>query len=378
MTLPLQGITVVALEHAVAAPFASRQLADLGARVIKIERADSGDFARGYDTTVHGQSSFFVWINRGKESVALDLKNAADLALLNKLLAQADVLIQNFAPGATARMGLDFASLHRQHPRLIVCDISGYGEGGPLSNKKAYDLLIQAASGLISLTGTPELPVRTGISIADIAAGMYAYSGILAALLRRATTGEGSRVEVAMLEALTEWVSFALNFAHYGGTPPERMGTTHPAIAPYGKYQTGDGRHLIFGMQNDREWAVFCAEVLMQPDLAHDPRFATNVKRVSNRLALDAEIHAVLSTLTQSEAQARLDQADIANSPLNGMADVWQHPQLAARQRWRTVSTPQGEIQALLPPVTISGMEAAMGAVPSLGQHTEAIRQEFG
>ena len=377
MTLPLHGITVVALEHAVAAPFASRQLADLGARVIKIERPESGDFARGYDKTVHGESSFFVWINRGKESVALDLKQPSDQAVLQALVAKADVLIQNLAPGASSRMGLNFETLHATHKKLIVCDISGYGEGGPLSDKKAYDLLIQAASGLISLTGTPEMPVRTGISIADIAAGMYAYSGILAALLRRATTGEGSRVEVAMLEAMTEWVSFGLNFAHYGGTAPVRMGTTHPAIAPYGKYQTGDGKHIIFGMQNDREWAVFCEKVLRLPQTTHDPRFATNVLRVENRVALDEVIHGVLAQMTQDDMQARLDAADIANAPLNGMAEVWAHPQFAARGRWRTVGTPGGDIQALLPPATLSGMEAVMGDVPALGQHTQAIRREF-
>ncbi|MDM9558440.1 CaiB/BaiF CoA transferase family protein [Bordetella petrii] len=377
-SLPLDGVTVVALEHAVAAPFASRQLADLGARIIKIERPGSGDFARGYDATVHGMSSFFVWANRGKESLALDLKDPAARDVLQQLVARADVFIQNLAPGAAQRMGLDFATLHAQFPRLIVCDISGYGADGPYRDKKAYDLLIQAASGLISVTGTPEQPCRTGISIADISAGMYAYSGILAALLQRARTGIGLQVEVTMLEALTEWMSYALNFAHYGGTPPARNGVAHPAIAPYGQYRTGDGQSIIFGLQNDREWRQFCDHVLEDGGLAADERFATNLRRVENRAALDAVIEQCFAALTREQALARLDRGGIANAPLNTMHDVWDHPQFRARRRWRDVATPQGAIQALLPPATLSGVEAAMGPVPAVGEHTQAILRELG
>lgn len=375
---PLDGITVVALEHAVAAPFASRQLADLGARVIKIERPGTGDFARGYDAAVHGQSSFFVWANRGKESLCLDLEQPAQRAALQRLLADADVFIQNLAPGAAQRKGLDFAALHAEFPRLIVCDVSGYGDSGPFREKKAYDLLIQAAAGLISVTGTPDAPARTGISIADISAGMYAYSGILTALLQRGRTGEGLRVEVTMLEALAEWMSYPLNAARYGGSPPARNGVAHPAIAPYGQYQAGDGKDIIFGLQNEREWVQFCAGVLQDPALAQDARFSSNVLRVANRQALDARIAACFAPLSREEVLRRLDDAGIANSALNTMHDVWDHPQFAARDRWRDVATPAGPIRALLPPATLSGMEAAMGDVPALGQHTEAILAELG
>jgi len=376
--LPLQGITVLALEHAVAAPFASRQLADLGARVIKIERPGAGDFARGYDSTVLGQSSFFVWANRGKESLALDIKQSENLAVLHRLLERCDVLIQNLAPGASGRMGLDFDSLHPRYPRLIVCDVSGYGDGGPYSDKKAYDLLIQAASGLISVTGTPEAPARTGISIADIAAGTYAYSGILSALLQRGHTGQGMRVEVTMLEALTEWMSYPLNFSHYSGAPPRRSGLTHPTIAPYGQYRAGDGKSVIFGLQNDREWADFCRAVLQRADLVDDPRFARNMLRVQNRAELDQVINQCLASLTCEQVLQRLDEGGIANAPLAEPQDVWNHPQFQARRRWRQVATPKGPIQALLPPATLTGSEAPMGAVPALGQHTEAILQELG
>lgn len=375
---PLQGITVLALEHAVAAPFASRQLADLGARVIKIERPGAGDFARGYDSTVMGQSSFFVWCNRGKESLALDLKQPESMPVLHKLLERCDVFIQNLAPGAAARMGMDYDSLCKQYPRLIVCAISGYGEGGPYSDKKAYDLLVQAASGLISVTGTPDAPARTGISIADISAGMYAYSGILSALLQRGHTGQGMRVEVSMLEALTEWMSYPLNFSRYGGTPPVRSGLTHPTIAPYGQYRAGDGKSVIFGLQNDREWADFCRTVLRRPDLVDDSRFATNVQRVHNRAELDAILQECFVPLDREQLLQRLDEGGIANAPLAEPDDVWDHPQLQARQRWREVATPQGTIQALLPPATLSGTEAVMGAVPALGEHTDAILKELG
>lgn len=376
--LPLEGVTVVALEHAVAAPFASRQLADLGARVIKIERPGVGDFARGYDQTVHGMSSFFVWANRGKESLSLDLKHPDAADILQQLLAEADVLIQNLAPGAADRLGLGFDALHARFPKLIVCDISGYGDHGPYRDKKAYDLLIQAAAGLISVTGGEDAPSRAGISIADIAAGMYAYSGILSALLLRARTGVGERVEVTMLEALGEWMSYPLNFAHYGGTPPARHGLAHPSIAPYGHYRTGDGGSVIFGLQNDREWQRFCLNVLDDAALANDPRFTTNLERVNHREALDVEIGKHLNRMTRDELIERLDQGGIANAPLNDMHDVWNHPQLAARQRWRDVATPAGSIQALLPPATLTNAPARMGDVPDLGEHTAAILGKLG
>jgi itaconate CoA-transferase len=375
---PLDGVTVVALEHAVAAPFATRQLADLGARVIKIERPGEGDFARSYDTTVLGQSSYFVWLNRGKESLTLDLKQAEGRAVLDALLAGADVLIQNLAPGAAARMGLGFESLHALHPRLIVCGISGFGDGGPHSEKKAYDLLIQASAGLIGLTGTPEHPSRAGASIADIAAGMYAYSGILAALLQRARTGAGMRLEVSMLEAMTEWVSNSLYFAHYGGVQPSRQDATHPSVAPYGPHRTGDGGSVIFGLQNSREWARFCEGVLARPDLIDDPRFSDNPRRVANRGELTALIEARFAPMTLAEVEALLDGAGIANAPINSMADVWAHPQLAARDRWRTVMTPAGPIAALRPPATLSGAPPVMGDVPAVGAHTQVILTALG
>ena len=375
---PLDGVTVVALEHAVAAPFATRQLADLGARVIKLERPGEGDFARAYDTTVLGQSSYFVWLNRGKQSLTLDLKQAEGRTVLDSLLAEADVLIQNLAPGAAERMGLGFATLHAGHPRLIVCDISGFGDGGPYAGKKAYDLLIQASAGLIALTGTPEKPSRAGASIADIAAGMYAYSGILSALLQRARTGEGLRVEVSMLEALTEWVSNALYFAHYGGAEPARQDATHPSVAPYGPHRTGDGGSVIFGLQNSREWARFCEGVLARPDLILDPRFRDNPARVAHRGELTALIEARFAAMTLPEAEALLDGAGIANAPINTMADVWAHPQLAARERWGTIETPAGPVAALRPPATLSGVAPVMGNIPAVGAHTEAILAGLG
>jgi crotonobetainyl-CoA:carnitine CoA-transferase CaiB-like acyl-CoA transferase len=375
---PLDGVTVVALEHAVAAPFASRQLADLGARVIKIERPGDGDFARGYDATVLGQSSYFVWLNRGKESLTLDLKQAGGRGVLDALLARADVLIQNLAPGAAARMGLSFEALRETHPRLIVCDISGYGDAGPWRDKKAYDLLIQAAAGLIGLTGTPEHPSRAGASVADIAAGMYAYSGILAALLQRARTGEGLRVEVSMFEALTEWMSNALYFTHYGGAEPARGGATHPFVAPYGPHRTGGGGMVIFGLQNPREWKTFCQGVLGEASLAADPRFADNPSRVANRAALTALIEARFAAMTLPEVEALLDRAGIANAPMSSMADLWAHPQLAARDRWRIVMSPGGPIAALRPPATLSSVEPAMGDVPAVGAHTDAILDALG
>ncbi|QQX87968.1 CoA transferase [Cupriavidus necator] len=375
---PLDGIRVVSLEHAVAAPFATRQLADLGARVIKVERPGAGDFARGYDETVHGQASHFVWLNRGKESLTLDLKQETAQKVLHQLLADADVLVQNLAPGAAARMGLDFDTLHARYGKLIVCDISGYGDAGPYRDKKAYDLLIQAAAGLIGITGGPDEPSRAGISIADIAAGMYAYTGILSALLQRGRTGEGVRVEVTMLEALSEWMGYALYFGHYGGTPPARFGASHPAIAPYGVHRTGDGGSVIFGLQNEREWRAFCEKVLEQPELLQDERFATNSGRVKNRPAMTAIIEQRFASMTVSQAEALLDAAQIANAPMNDIEAVWSHPQLAARNRWREVAVPGGTIGALLPPANLSGVEPVMGDVPALGAHSRQILAELG
>lgn len=376
--LPLEGLTVVALEHAVAAPFATRQLADLGARVIKVEREGKGDFARSYDAHVHGQSAFFVWVNRGKESIQLDLKSDLGKTALQGLLARADVLVQNLAPGATRKLGCDYEQLKDEHPRLIVCDISGYGVGGPYSYKKAYDLLIQAATGLISVTGTEEQPARVGMSIADIAGGMYAYSGILTALVKRDRTGTGSHIEVSMLEALAEWMSFPINAHHYGGIRPPRSGIAHAAITPYGQYAVGDGQQIVFGLQNEREWEAFCAGVVDQQSWITDPRFRTNIDRVRHRTELTSLIEKCFEHFTLNQLVDALDRSGIANAPLNSPQDVWEHPQLVARNRWRAVATPGGTIQALLPPATVSGFEARMGAVPSCGEHTATILSELG
>ncbi|QYY29318.1 MULTISPECIES: CaiB/BaiF CoA transferase family protein [Cupriavidus] len=374
---PLDGIRVVSLEHAVAAPFATRQLADLGARVIKIERPGVGDFARGYDETVHGQSSYFVWLNRGKESLTLDLKDAEAQAILHKLLADADVLVQNLAPGAAARMGLDFDTLHPRYEKLIVCDISGYGDAGPYRDKKAYDLLIQAAAGLVGLTGGPNEPSRAGVSIADISAGMYAYSGILSALLQRGRTGKGLRVQVTMLETMAEWMNQVLYLGHYGGKPPARVGASHPTIAPYGIHRTANGS-VIFSVQNEREFANFCEIVLGNRELAQDERFSSNTARVRNRPELTTIIEDRFSTLTVAQVEELLDQAQIANAPMNDIEGVWNHPQLQARERWRKVETPNGTVDALLPPANLSGVEPAMGAIPALGAHTASILAELG
>ncbi len=377
MTRPLDGITVVSLEHAIAAPFCTRQLGDLGARVIKVERPGAGDFARAYDTRVLGQSSHFVWTNRSKESLALDLKDPRGLEVLGALLAHADVLVQNLAPGAAARMGLSFEALHEKHPRLVVCDISGYGDDGPYRDKKAYDLLIQAEAGLLSVTGTPEVPSKAGNSMADIAAGMYAYSGILAALLQRGRTGEGSHIDVSMLESLAEWMSFPMYYAYEGAAPPPRTGASHASIYPYGPFATKDGA-VILGIQNEREWAVFCDKVLGQPGLAADPRFDANACRNENRAALQAIILQTFADLATVEVEQRLDEAQIANARMNDMAGVWAHPQLKARERWRNVGTPAGEIPALLPPGRNSSFEYRMDAVPAVGEHTAAILRELG
>ena len=375
---PLDGITVVSLEHAIAAPFCTRQLADLGARVIKIERPGSGDFARAYDTRVKGQASHFVWTNRSKESLTLDLKHPDALAALKSLLAKADVLVQNLAPGAAARMGLGYEDLKKQHPQLIVCDISGYGDNGPYRDKKAYDLLIQSEAGFLSITGTPESPSKAGNSVADIAAGMYAYTSILSALLLRGKTGEGSHIDVSMLEALGEWMNYPLYYAFEGATPPPRTAASHASIYPYGPFAAGDGGVVMLGLQNEREWKVFCEVVLQDASVATDPRFDTNARRNENREALKGLVLAQFGQMSTAEVVARLDKAQIANARMNDMAGVWAHPQLAARDRWQTVGTPAGDIPALLPPGRSSAFDYRMDPVPAVGEHTQAILRELG
>lgn len=371
----LAGITVVTLEHAIAAPFCTRQLADNGARVVKVERPGVGDFARAYDERVAGQASHFVWTNRSKESLTLDLKHAQAPEILARLLGRADVLVQNLAPGAAARLGLSYEVLAPKHPGLIVCDISGYGSDGPYRDKKAYDLLIQSESGFLSVTGTPDDMAKAGCSIADIAAGMYAYSNILAALIERGRTGRGRRIDISMLESMVEWMSFPMYYAYEGAAAPPRAGAAHATIYPYGPFPTGDGRTVMLGLQNEREWQVFCAKVLGQPALATDERFSTNSRRVANRAELRAIIVARLAQLDAAQLVALLDEAQIANAQVNGMAEVWAHPQLKARGRWTTVATPAGTVPALLPP----GMtEARMDAIPALGQHSEPVLAELG
>ena len=376
--LPLTGITVVSVEHAVAAPFATRQLADLGARVIKIERPGDGDFARHYDESVLGQSSYFVWLNRSKESLTLDFKTGEGRRILDDLLELADVFVQNLAPGAAARIGLDAASLATRYPRLIVCDVSGYGNSGPWSDRKAYDLLVQCETGVVSLTGTPETPSRVGISIADIAAGMYAYSGILTALYRRATTGEVSAVEVALFEALAEWMGAPAYYTGYGGTQPPRVGAEHATIAPYGPFDTADGSTVLLTIQNDREWTSLCEIVLGDVALAKDPRFDRGSARVANRLELNALISRQLGQLSVDEAVALLDRANVANARLNSVAQFLDHPSLRGRDRWRDVESPAGPIRALLPPATLSNVGERMDPIPDVGQHTDAILSELG
>ncbi len=375
---PLEGITVVTLEHAIAAPFCTRQLADLGARVIKVERPGVGDFARAYDGRVRGLASHFVWSNRSKESLTLDVKHPEAAAILGKLLAKADVLVQNLAPGAAARLGLSYDALSAEHPKLIVCDISGYGADGPYRDKKAYDLLIQSESGFVSITGSPDQPAKAGCSIADIAAGMYAYTNILAALIERGRTGRGKAIDVSMLESMVEWMSYPLYYAFDGAEPPPRAGAAHATIYPYGPFPTGDGKTVMLGLQNEREWQVFCAKVLGKPELASDTRFASNAKRVASRDALRALIVAEFADLTAEQVVARLDEAQIANARVNTMADVWEHPQLRARERWVHVDTPAGSIPALLPPGVPDAASTRMDAVPALGQHTNAILAELG
>ncbi|MFF0262200.1 CaiB/BaiF CoA transferase family protein [Streptomyces microflavus] len=377
--LPLDGITVVAVEQAVAAPFATRQLADLGARVIKVERPDGGDFARGYDTAARGLASHFVWCNRGKESLAVDLKDPRGLAVVRELVAGADVFVQNLAQGAAARLGLDAATLCAAHPRLVAVDISGYGESGPYAHKRAYDMLVQCEAGLVSVTGTAEQPVKAGIPAADIAAAMYAFSGVLAALLRRGTTGRGGPVEVSMLDALAEWMGHPLHQGMHGSTPPPRTGLAHSVIAPYDAYGTADGEQVLLSVQNDREWRRLAEQVLVRPELADNPDFATNTARTANRKRTDEVVGRALARLTGREALDALDAAGIACARLNTVADVAAHPQLAARDRWREVESPVGPLRALLPPITLpGGAEPSMGAVPALGEHTDELLRALG
>lgn len=375
---PLDGITVVSLEHAIAAPFCTRQLADLGARVIKVERPGGGDFARGYDTQVDGLSSHFVWVNRSKESLALDLKQPAAIATLRKLLKTADVLVQNLAPGAAARMGLTAEVLQKENSQLILCDISGYGNDGPYRDKKAYDLLIQSEAGFLSVTGTPETPSKAGNSIADIAAGMYAYTNILAALLQRGKTGKGSVIDISMLESLTEWMSFPMYYAYKGAEPPPRNGASHATIYPYGPFKAGDGKTVMLGLQNEREWVQFCETVLENPALAQDERFDRNFKRNEKRAELLEIINACFSKLSSEQLIARLEKAQIANAHLNDMAGLWKHEQLKARNRWTEVDTPNGSIAALLPPGLNDSYDYRMDPIPAVGQHTDAILKELG
>uniref|UniRef100_A0A7C1XCH5 CoA transferase n=1 Tax=Pseudomonas graminis TaxID=158627 RepID=A0A7C1XCH5_9PSED len=379
-TRPLDGITVVSLEHAIAAPFCTRQLADLGARVIKVERPGVGDFARGYDQRVDGLASHFVWTNRSKESLTLDLKQDEAGDILESLLAKADVLVQNLAPGAAARMGLSFEALHERFPRLIVCDISGYGEGGPYEKKKAYDLLIQSEGGFLSVTGGPgeNEMAKAGCSIADIAAGMYAYTGILSALMLRDKTGQGSRIDVSMLESLVEWMGYPMYYAYDGAPPPPRAGASHSTIYPYGPFPTGGGGTIMLGLQNEREWALFCEKVLFDPSLATDERFSANFKRSENREALRQIIVDGFAALSVDEVVARLEDAQIANARVNDMQGVWDHPQLKARDRWREVDSPSGPLPSLLPPGQNSAFTPRMDGVPDLGQHTGSILGELG
>lgn len=376
--LPLSGITVVSLEHAIAAPFASRQLADLGARVIKVERPGDGDFARRYDTRVDGLASHFVWVNRSKESLTLDLKNEFAMSALQRLLEKTDVLLQNLAPGAAARIGLSYEQLNSKFPRLIVCDISGYGADGPDRDRKAYDLLIQSEAGFLSITGTPESPSKAGCSIADIAAGMYAFTSIQSALLLRERTGQGSGIDISMLESLAEWMGYPLYYSYKGASPPERAGASHSTIFPYGPFQTGDGRSIMLGLQNDREWIAFCEKVLKNGAFATDSRFKTNALRSANRAELTRLIEEVFSTLSASEVAVELNAADIANANMNDMHDLWNHDQLRARNRWVPVDTPVGPVPALKPPGRSTAYEPRMDAIPAVGAQTDTILKELG
>lgn len=375
---PLDGITVVSLEHAIAAPFATRQLADLGARVIKVERPGTGDFARQYDTRVNGQASHFVWANRSKESLALDVKHVDAAKVLKSLIAKADVLVQNLAPGAADRLGLSYEALKVENPRLIVCNISGYGDDGPDRARKAYDLLVQAEAGFLSVTGTPDTPSKAGISIADISAGMYAYSNILAALIQRGKTGEGTLIDISMLESMVEWMGYPLYYAYDGAQPPGRNGASHATIYPYGPFEAGDGKSVMMGLQNEREWRSFCDKVLQDPDLTDDPMFKSNARRAENKDALRKIILKAFSELDGDQIVARLDVAGIANARMNTMQDVWEHAQLRARNRWVDVDTPAGPVPALLPPGGNDTFSPRMDPVPGLGEHSQTILAELG
>jgi len=373
--LPLEGLLVVSLEQAVAAPFAARQLADLGARVIKIERPERGDFARDYDATVRGMSSHFVWLNRGKESVTADLKDPADRGMVEDLAARADVFLQNIAPGAAERLGLGAAQLVERYPRLVACDISGYGRGGPYDARKAYDLLIQCEAGLVSITGSPDEPAKAGISIADIAGGMYAYTGILTALYEREHTGKGSALAVSLFDGLAEWMGYPTYFSHYGGEDPQRTGAAHASIAPYGPFATAGGTEVNLGIQNEREWRVLCEEVIGSSELAEDPRFQGNANRVAHRDVVEREIAAVFGSLPLEQLVGRLEAADLAFGIMRRAGELTQHPQLAARQRWRSVGSPVGDVLALMPPVEVVGRQPAMRDIPALGEHDESVRR---
>ena len=376
---PLKGITVVTLEHAIAAPFATRQLADLGARVIKIERPGVGDFARGYDSRVRGLASHFVWTNRSKESLTLDVKHPEAQKLLQQLIVEeADVVVQNLAPGAAARLGLSYAALSQRKPGIIVCDISGYGGDGPYRDKKAYDLLIQSEAGFVSVTGTPDTPSKAGPSIADISAGMYAYTNILAALMHKQQTGQGQHIDVSMLESLTEWMGYPLYYAFEGAPPPPRTGASHATIYPYGPFPAGDGKTVMLGLQNEREWKAFCTQVLLQPELATQERFSSNPRRSAERVALAAIIVEAFASLSAAQVVERLEQAQIASAQVNTMQEVWAHPQLQARERWCEIDSPAGRLPALLPPGSWQHGAPRMDAVPALGQHTDAILGQYG
>ena len=374
----LEGLTVVTFEHAIAAPFCTRQLADLGARVIKVERPGAGDFARNYDTRTRGLASHFVWVNRSKESLTLDIKHPKARAVLDALIAKADVVVQNLAPGAAARLGISWQLLSTKYPRLTLCDISGYGPDGPYRDKKAYDLLIQSEAGLVSISGTQEHPSKSGASIADIAAGMYAYSNILAALLRRGVTGKGSHIEVSMLEAMVEWTSYALYYTYDGAQPPAREGASHAAIFPYGPFTSGNGITVILAVQNEREWESFCLTVLERPDVLANPAYSGNPQRVALRKELGLIVENVFHSLTGEQLIARLDKAEIANALMNDMHAVWDHPQLHARDRWTEIDSPVGKLRALFPPGMSRKDDPRMGAVPSVGQHTDIVLRDLG
>jgi itaconate CoA-transferase len=370
--MPLSGLRVVALEQAVAAPFCSRQLADLGADVIKIERPDGGDSARAYDGAMRGTSAYFAWLNRGKRSVVLDLKSPSDLETCSRLIDAADVLVHNLAPGAVERLGFGYDEVSARNPRAIWCGISGYGPDGPMRDRKAYDMLVQAESGVVSVTGSEDAPAKVGVSIADIASGMYAYSSILAALYARETTGRGERIDIAMLECLTEWMTPALYVWQGAGRVVARAGVRHNMIVPYGAYACADG-DVMFAIQTDREWRRFCSDVMCDPSLADDARYVTNAARVANRVALESAIEAHLGRHTRADVIALLEKADIPLGMVNDVPAVVAHPQLAARNRWTQVGSPGGDIPALLPPHNLQHAPPRMGRVPALGEHTNEV-----